>query len=427
MKNIWDYTEVASEESIELTQEAKLKCLVSELKKSVPFYKENLQQIEASDCNLSKLETLPFTTKQDLRDNYPLGMLATDMKKVVRLHGSSGTTGNQTFVAYTKNDLDVWSTLVARSLTAIGVTSEDKMQISFGYGMFTGGLGIHGGAEKVGATVIPASAGNTLKQLTFMKDLETSVICCTPSYALYLSDALKEQGLTSADLKLKVGLFGAEPWSNEIREELEMSLGIQAFDIYGLSEIMGPGVAYGCQEKEGLHINEDHFIAEIIDPLTGCRLPDGQEGELVITTLSKEAFPLLRYRTGDITRLIPEKCSCGRTFKRMAKPTGRVDDMLIVKGVNLYPSQIEALLLSNTNCLPHYQLELRTVNHMDELSIKVESRLINERDVVKLEKDLNSLFKTEIGLSLPVKVLKEQTLERFEGKATRVIDNRKDD
>lgn len=424
MDKLWNYNEFLSQERLVELQELKLNELIERLKGNVSFYREALANKSDGHISLRDIVHLPFTTKQDLRNNYPLGFLAAPMSHVVRLHGSSGTTGNQTFVAYTKNDLDIWSTLVARSLTAIGVSNEDIMQISFGYGLFTGGLGIHGGAEKIGATVIPSSSGATHKQLMLLKDLNTTVLCCTPSYGLYLSDAARELGISVDDLNLKIGLFGAEPWSNEVKNELEKGLGIKAFDIYGLSEIMGPGVAYSCEAQDGLHLNEDHFIAEIINPETGNVLPMGETGELVITTLSKEAFPLLRYRTGDITSLITKRCECGRTFIRMAKPTGRVDDMLIVRGINIFPSQIESLLLATEGCSPFYELNLSVHNRLDLLTVKVESHLRNKEELVKLKMKLENKLKQELGLSIPVELVAEKALKRFEGKACRVNDNR---
>lgn len=342
---------------------------------SVPLYRERMQQAGLTPDDIksvSDLKKLPFTTKADLRDTYPYGLFATDMSNVIRLHASSGTTGKQIVVGYTQKDIDIWSECAARSLVCVGGTKDDFVHVSYGYGLFTGGLGMHYGAEKLGATVIPASSGNTARQVSILQDFGSSIICCTPSYALYICDVLKQGNIPPSSLKLKAGIFGAEPWTENMRREIEEKLEIKAYDIYGLSEIIGPGVACECECQKGMHINEDHFIPEIIDPDTGEVLPEGSKGELVFTCITKEAFPLIRYRTRDISSLTYDKCDCGRTLVRMTKPDGRSDDMLIIRGVNVFPSQIESVLLSLGDVAPHYMLIVDRVNNSDTLEIQVE-------------------------------------------------------
>jgi phenylacetate-CoA ligase len=369
---------------------------------------------------------LPFTAKQDLRDNYPFGMFAVPQKDIVRVHASSGTTGKPTVVGYTAADIETWSNLMARALMYTGLTQQDVVQVAYGYGLFTGGLGFHYGVERLGATVVPVSGGNTKRQLMLLKDFGVTALACTPSYATYLAEALQEQGVQ--DIKLKVGIFGAEPWSNSLRREIERKLGIRAYDIYGLSEIMGPGVSCECEAQAGLHIAEDHFIAEIINPDTGEPLPYGEKGELVITTLSKVGFPVIRYRTRDITVLHPETCACGRTHVRMDRVTGRTDDMLIVRGVNVFPSQIESVLLEIGNTEPHYQLVVDKKGPLDTLEVWVEVSEALFADKIKgmegLEHKIHREIENTLGIGVKVKLVEPKTIARSEGKAKRVIDRR---
>ncbi len=399
---------------------------------NVPCYQNKFKDtgFQPGDLKtLADLGNLPFTTKEDLRLNYPYGMFAVPMRDVVRIHSSSGTTGKPTVVGYTKADIATWTELVARFMTAAGVTDEDIVHIAFGYGLFTGAFGLHYGSEAIGASVIPISGGNTDKQLMIMQDYQSSALVCTPSYALTIADRLEKQGVDPKSLALRVGLFGAEPWSEQMRGELENRLGILATDNYGLSEIMGPGVAGECLCKQGMHLAEDHFIAEIIDPDTGVVLPAGAVGELVLTSLTKQAFPMLRYRTRDITRLHYETCDCGRTLARMEKTRGRSDDMLIIKGVNVFPTQIEEVLFQIEGCEPHYQLVIDRENNQDRLEIQVE---VNEKIffdemkqqrafVVEAEKKIHSV----LGLGVKVKLVEPSSITRHEGKACRVFDNRK--
>ena len=383
---------------------------------------EHIEHIDA-------YHTYPFTVKQDLRDTYPYGLFAVPMNDVVRVHASSGTTGKQIVVGYTENDLEIWKNCCARAITAAGGEKHDFMHVSYGYGLFTGGLGLHYGAEKVGMTVIPVSVGNTQRQITILKDFGSTVICCTPSYALYLAETMEEMGIKKEDIKLKAGIFGAEPWTEEMRIQIQEKLGIKAFDIYGLSEIIGPGVSFECSEQTGMHINEDHFIPEIIDPDTGEVLPEGEQGELVFTCITKEAFPLLRYRTRDIAILKRNKCSCGRTLIKMMKPAGRSDDMLIIRGVNVFPSQVESVLLQLGNTSPHYQLIVDRVNNVDTLEIQVEISAEMFSDKVKNIQEQESLIKSSVesilGISAKIKIVEPRTIPRSEGKAVRVIDKRK--
>ncbi|PLX90515.1 MAG: phenylacetate--CoA ligase [Desulfuromonas sp.] len=397
----------------------------------VPCYQNKFSRLGFQPGDLHTLEDvagLSFTTKEDLRLNYPYGMFAVPMRDVVRIHSSSGTTGKPTVVGYTRDDIRSWTELVARFMTAAGVTDEDIVHIAFGYGLFTGAFGLHYGSEAIGASVIPISGGNTDKQLMIMQDYRSSALVCTPSYAMTMADRMEKQGVDPTSLALRVGLFGAEPWSEQMRHELEQRLGIIATDNYGLSEVMGPGVAGECLHKQGMHIAEDHFLAEIIDPDSGAVLPEGSIGELVLTSLTKQAFPMIRYRTRDITRLHYDTCSCGRTLARMEKTRGRSDDMLIIKGVNVFPTQIEEVLFQIEGCEPHYQLVVDRVNNQDTLEILVE---VNEKiffDEMKqqrkfvdqAEKKLYSV----LGLSVKVKLVEPSSITRHEGKACRVFDRR---
>lgn len=431
--NYWDNTiETAPRSEIEALQSYRLSVTTRRVYENVPFYKDLFDKhgVKPEDIKTVKdLSKLPFTIKQDLRDQYPYGLFATDMDNVVRIHASSGTTGKQTVVGYTENDIKIWAEATARALTAAGAKARDFVHISYGYGLFTGGMGIHYGAECIKATAIPASVGNTKRQVQMMQDFGSSVLCCTPSYALYLAETIEEMGIDKSSLKLKAGIFGAEPWSEEMRKEIEIKLGIKAYDIYGLSEIMGPGVAFECCEQNGMHINEDHFIPEIVDPITLEVLPDGQQGELVFTCITKEALPLIRYRTKDIAILTREKCSCGRTLVKMTKPMGRSDDMLIIRGVNVFPSQIESVLLDIDGISPHYQLIIDRVRNLDTLKILVEMSHDMPFDAVRLVEEKEQQIRTSVesilGIAAKVQLVEPKTIERSEGKAKRIIDNRK--
>ncbi len=410
----------------------RLRTGIARVSTAVPFYKEKLTATKITAESIHSLEDLPrlpFTAKSDLRDHYPFGLLAVPMQEVIRVHASSGTTGHPTIVAYTRDDISLWSNLMARAYAAAGVTAEDIVHNAYGYGLFTGGLGFHYGAETIGATVIPVSGGNTKRQLLLMRDLGSTVLCCTPSYSLLIAETAQEERLDPRELKLKVGLFGAEPWSERMREEIEARLNITALNVYGLSEVIGPGVSAECTAKQGLHINEDHFIPEIIDPVTEQPLPDGEPGELVLTCLTKEALPLIRYRTRDRTRLIREKCPCGRTTPRMERLTGRTDDMLIVRGVNVFPSQIESVLLETGGIEPHYQLIVdRHAGHTDELDVLVEVSAEvfgNQEHLVQLEKRLSYQVQSALGIACKIKLVGPREIARSEGKSVRVIDKRK--
>ncbi len=428
-----DEMETLPREALEALQLKRLQHTVERVYNLVPFYKRKFDEagVKPDDVKtLDDLKRLPFTTKQDLRDNYPFGMFTLPLEQVVRVHASSGTTGKPTVVGYSKRDIEVWSDLMARSLSAAGVSKGDIIQNAYGYGLFTGGLGAHYGGERLGATVIPISGGNTKRQIMIMKDFGSTVLTATPSYTLYLAETLKEMGISRDEIKLRVGILGAEPWSEEMRNTIEEKLGIDAIDIYGLSEIMGPGVAVECAEaKHGLHVWEDAFIPEIIDPETGEVLPDGEEGELVITTILKEAIPLIRYRTRDITRIIKEPCKCGRTHRRIERIKGRTDDMLIIRGVNIFPSQIESLLMETEGVEPHYQLIVDRIDNLDTLEVKVEVSEEIFSDEIKhlqklkerIEKDIKDLY----GITVKVTLVEPKSLQRFEGKAKRVIDKRK--
>jgi len=430
---IWDpLYECMPREDLEQLQLERLQATVNRVYKSVTCYKKKFDEagIVPEDIrSLDDLEKLPFTTKEDLRQNYPYGMFAVPLREVVRIHSSSGTTGKPTVVGYTKNDIRMWSNLVARFMTAAGVTRDDVVQIAFGYGMFTGAFGLHYGSETIGASVIPMSAGNTEKQIMIMQDYKTTALVSTPSYALTIASRMEQMGVDPKSLSLKVGLFGSEPWSEAMRKEIESRLCISATDNYGLSEIIGPGVAGNCECKCGMHLFEDSFIPEIIDPDTGKVLPKGSVGELVLTTLTKEAFPMIRYRTRDITSLEYEKCDCGRTLARMKKTMGRSDDMLIIKGVNVFPSQIEEILFAIEGCEPHYQLVLEREGDTDVLIVRIEvteniffDEMKRQKSFVEqVERKLHSV----LGVSASVKLVEPSSLPRHEGKAVRVIDNRK--
>ena len=416
---------------IKKLQEYKLIRQVRRTYENVPYYRDLMDKkgVKPEDIKtLEDISKLPFLSKNDLREAYPYGLLATDLSKCVRIQSTSGTTGKRVVAFYTQNDVDMWEDCVARAIVAAGGTKGDVCQIAYGYGLFTGGSGLHGGSHKVGCLTLPMSSGNTERQIQFMMDLNSTILCCTPSYAAYIGETLKEQGYKPEDNKLKAGIFGAEPWTEEMRHDIEKNLGIKAYDIYGLTESSGPGVAFECHEQNGMHINEDHFYAEIIDPDTGEVLPEGSKGELVFTSLDKEAFPLIRYRTRDICVLTREKCSCGRTFIKMSKPMGRSDDMMIIRGVNVFPSQIEAVLLKE-GYAPNYQIEVDRVNNSDTLDVYVEMTADSFSDTVKeitkKEKKLALAMRTMIGISPNVHLVPAKTIARSEGKAVRVIDKRK--
>lgn len=426
--------ETLPREALEALQLKRLRQVTARLYHNVGFYKKAFDKAGVTPEGIKTLDDLkhfPFTTKQDLRDNYPFGLFAAPMSNVVRLHASSGTTGASTVVGYTQHDIDIWSELMARCFTAAGLTKNDVIHNAYGYGLFTGGLGAHYGAEKIGASVIPVSGGNTRRQITILQDFQPSAICCTPSYALNLAEQARAMDVDLRALPLHAGIFGAEPWSEKMRSEIEKALVLSAFNIYGLSEIMGPGVAMECAEvRDGMHIFEDHFLAEVINPETGEVLPAGEEGELVFTTLTKEAFPLVRYRTRDITRLIPEPCRCGRTHIRMARVMGRSDDMLIIRGVNVFPSQVEAVLVGVEGLEPHYRLIVDREGTLDTLEIQVElsEKLFSAsgeiRALQNIERQLKKDMKDYLGINAIVKLVEPRTIERSEGKANRVIDRR---
>ncbi len=426
--------ETLPREALEALQLKRLRQVVQRVYHTVGFYRTAFDDagIKPDDIkSLADLARLPFTTKQDLRDNYPFGLFAVPMSSIVRLHASSGTTGRSTVVGYTKRDIDAWSELMARCLVAAGLTKNDIIHNAYGYGLFTGGLGAHYGAERLGASVIPMSGGNTKRQIMILQDFGPTAICCTPSYALTLAEQGHAMGVDMRSLKLRVGVFGAEPWSQNMRDKIEQSLNIMALNIFGLSEVMGPGVAMECTEgRAGMHIFEDHFIAEIIDPATGEVLPHGEKGELVFTTITKEAFPLIRYRTRDITALNIAPCRCGRTLVRMDRVSGRSDDMLIIRGVNVFPTQIEAVLLNVKGIEPQYQLIVDRVETLDTLEVQVEisEKLLAESDEVKalqnVQRRIVKDIKDYLGITAQVKLVEPKSLQRFEGKASRVIDKR---
>ena len=418
-------------EDIKELQKERLIKTVNHVYKNVPYYRDMMDEVGVKPEDIKELKDLaklPFTCKQDLRDTYPFGLFAVPLEDVVRLHASSGTTGKQIVVGYTKADLEVWDNIVARQLCAIGATKSDKVHVSYGYGLFTGGLGLHGGSQKLGAVTIPVSSGNTARQITIMQDFGSNILCCTPSYAMFMGETIEQMGIDSKDLPLRAGIFGAEPWTQEMREKIEKSLNIKAYDVYGLTEIMGPGVAYECSEQNGMHVNEDHFIIEVINPDTGEVLGEDQEGELVFSCITKEAFPLLRYRTRDIGVITRKKCSCGRTFVKMSKPRGRTDDMLIIRGVNVFPSQIETVLLK-MGYSPNYQLVVDRVNNLDTLEVKVEMTENMFHDTVTKvsgnERAISEELKSLLGIAAKVTLVEPGSIERSIGKAVRVIDNRK--
>ena len=412
-------------------QDERLVAQVKHVYENVPYYKKLMDEKGVTPDDIKStddLYKLPFLTKSDLREAYPYGLLAKPLADCVRIHSTSGTTGKRVVAFYTQHDIDIWDDCCARAITAAGGTKEDVCHVAYGFGLFTGGAGLNGGSHKVGCLTLPMSSGNTERQIQFMRDLGSTILCCTPSYAAYIGETLHEMGLTPDDIKLKAGIFGAEPWTEEMRREIEKSLGIKAYDIYGLTETSGPGVAFECSAQSGMHINEDNFIAEIIDPDTGEVLPEGSKGELVFTSITKEAFPLLRYRTRDICVLSRKKCSCGRTLIKMTKPMGRSDDMLIIRGVNVFPSQIETVLIEQ-GYAPNYQIEVDRVNNSDTLDVYVEMNEEQFTDTVKgiqdKEKALTAAIKQILGISPKVHLVSPKTIARSEGKAVRVIDKRK--
>jgi phenylacetate-CoA ligase len=419
-------------DGIRQVQGERLRETVEKVYFNVPYYRSKMQEAGLGPESIQSIDDivkLPFTTKTDLRDNYPFGLFAVPMSEIVRVHASSGTTGKPTVVGYTRNDISTWSEVMARTLTSAGANRNDFIQVAYGYGLFTGGLGLHYGGEKIGASVIPISGGNTVRQIQLMHDFGSTVLACTPSYALFLAEAIQESGINRDDLKLRVGVFGAEPWTENMRREIEDKLRIKAIDIYGLSEVIGPGVASECTVQEGLHINEDHFYPEIIDPNTLKVLPAGSTGELVFTTITKEGLPLIRYRTRDLTRLTYDKCKCGRTMVRMEKCLGRSDDMLIIRGVNLFPSQVESVLLEMSEIKPHYLLIVDRVNNLDTLELKVEVDEAFFQDKISqlesLRQKLQNNLENSLGLGIKVTLVEPKIIERSEGKSKRVIDKRK--
>ena len=423
--------ETMSREDILSVQNEKIVKQVRHVYENVSYYRDLMDEkgVKPEDIKgVEDIKKLPFLSKADLREAYPYGLLGTDLKNCVRIHSTSGTTGKRVVAFYTQHDVDLWDECCARALMAAGATNEDVVQVCYGYGLFTGGLGLHGGSHKLGSLTLPMSSGNTERQIQFMMDLNATVLCCTPSYAAYIGETLAEKGYKPEDNRLRAGIFGAEPWTEEMRRSIEQSLGIKAYDIYGLTEISGPGVAYECEEQHGMHINEDHFYVEVIDPETGEVLPEGSKGELVFTSLDKEAFPLIRYRTRDICVLSREKCSCGRTFVKMTKPMGRSDDMMIIRGVNVFPSQIETVLL-NEGYTPNYQIVVDRVNNSDTLDIYEELSPDQFSDIVsvnlKKEKKLEGAMRTMLGIGPRIHLVPPKTITRSEGKAVRVIDNRK--
>jgi phenylacetate-CoA ligase len=443
----WNPEESLSRPEMTKLQGERLKNVCERVYDRVPFYKKafDANGLKPADIRgVGDIVKLPFTKKSDLRDNYPYGLFAEPLENIVRIHASSGTTGKPTVVAYNRNDIALWAQVMARTFTCAGTTRKDVVQNAYGYGLFTGGLGAHYGAELVGASVIPMSGGNTQKQIMIMQDFGSTVLCCTPSFALYLYDVACDMKVNFDTIKLRVGLFGAEPWTEEMRREVEERLRIKAIDIYGLSEIIGPGVSSECIEaQQGLHINEDHFYPEIIDPLTGEQLPYGKEGELVITSMSREAMPLIRYRTGDITNLNPEQCSCGRTTVRMRRVRGRADDMLIIRGVNVFPSQVESVLLRSKDVAPHYVIEVTRKGRMDDMNVRVEvtpdvmeklaakvlttdlkAFALEEEELLRIKREIQKNIKDIIGVNTDITLVPPSSIQRSEGKAKRVIDNR---
>jgi phenylacetate-CoA ligase len=425
--------ETMPREALESIQLRRLQATVARVYNATPFYRRRFDEAGVAPADirsLSDLQKLPFTTKADLRDNYPFGMFAVPMDNVTRIHASSGTTGKPTVVGYTARDIQTWAELMARSLMAAGTRRDDIVHNAYGYGLFTGGLGVHYGAERLGASVIPISGGNTKRQVMIMKDFGPTVLTCTPSYALHLAEVAAEMGVNFRDLKFKAGIFGAEPWSEQMRREIERTLNLKAMDIYGLSEVMGPGVSIECIEAQnGLHVFEDHFIPEIINPQTGAVLPYGTPGELVFTTITKEAFPVIRYRTRDLSVLDPEPCRCGRTIVRMGRIQGRSDDMLIIRGVNVFPSQIESVIMETKHLEPHYQLVVERIGTLDQLTVLVEVNEAMFSDEIKnlqsIERELERSIRETLGVATQVKLVEPKGIQRSEGKAVRVIDKRK--
>ena len=419
-------------ESLRKIQSIRLKKIVDYVYHNTPFYRKKMQEMGVTPDDINSIDDivkLPFTTKHDLRDNYPFGLCAVPMSQIVRIHASSGTTGKPTVVGYTRKDLSSWAECISRAFTAYGAGRSDIFQVSYGYGLFTGGLGAHAGAENIGASVIPMSSGNTEKQITLMHDFGSTVLCCTPSYALYLADAIKDSGYPREEFKLKVGAFGAEPWTENMRKELESKLNIKAYDIYGLTEICGPGVGGECECQNGTHLWEDHFFPEIVDPVTLEPVEPGQHGELVFTTLTKEGMPMIRYRTRDLTHLIYDKCECGRTAVRMGRILGRSDDMLIIRGVNVFPSQVESVILEMPEFEPHYLIVVDRVNNTDTFQIQVEVRQEFYSDemnkMIALKKKIANRMQSVIGLQPDIRIVEPRSIERSMGKAKHVIDNRK--
>ena len=423
--------ETMSREDMKALQSEKLVKQVKHVYENVPYYRDLMDKKGVTPDDIKSIDDLyklPFITKADLRDAYPYGLLAKPLDDCVRIQSTSGTTGRRVVAFYTQNDIDLWEDCCARAITAVGGTRKDVCQVAYGYGLFTGGPGLNGGSHKVGCLTLPLSSGNTERQIQFMMDLNATILCCTPSYAAYIGESLKEMGYTPDDIPLKAGIFGAEPWTEEMRKGIEATLGIKAYDIYGLTETTGPGVSFECSEQTGMHVNEDHFFAEIIDPDTGEVLPEGEKGELVFTSLDKEAFPLLRYRTRDICVLSRKKCSCGRTLIKMAKPMGRTDDMLIIRGVNVFPSQIETVLLKE-GYEPNYQIVVDRVKNNDTFDVNVEmtAEKFTDKvgDIMAMEKSLANAIKTMLGINPNVHLVSPKSIARSEGKAVRVIDKRK--
>ncbi len=432
MERYWnEEIECMSRDDMKKLQDQRLVAQVKHVYDNVKYYRDLMDEkgVKPEDIkSTDDLHKLPFLSKADLRDAYPYGLLAKPLSECVRIHSTSGTTGKRVVAFYTQHDIDLWDDCCARAITAAGGTKEDVCQIAYGFGLFTGGAGLNGGSHKVGSLTLPMSSGNTERQITFMRDMGSTILCCTPSYAAYIGETLQEMGLTPDDIQLKAGIFGAEPWTEEMRKSIEKSLGIKAYDIYGLTETSGPGVAFECSEQNGMHINEDNFIPEIIDPDTGEVLPEGEVGELVFTSITKEAFPLLRYRTRDLCVLSRKKCSCGRTLIKMAKPMGRSDDMMIIRGVNVFPSQIETVLIAE-GYAPNYLIEVDRVNNTDTLDISVEMKPEQFSDKVKdmqdQERSLALAIKTMLGINPKVHLVSPKSIARSEGKAVRVIDKRK--
>ncbi len=423
--------ECMSEEKLRELQLERLKRTVKRAYEKIPYYRNKFNEagITPEDIkNLEDLKKIPFTSKADLREVYPFGMFASPIEEIVEIHMSSGTTGKPVVAGYTLNDIEVWAEVMARCLTMAGATKKDIVQVAYGYGLFTGGFGVHYGARKIGCMIVPASAGNTRRQIEIMRDFGTTILTCTPSYALYMAEVAQEMGIEPSNLKLKAGCFGAEMWTEAMRAEIEKRFGLNAYNIYGLTEIIGPGVAHECNEKKGLHIFEDHFIAEIIDPETGDSLPDGKRGELVLTTLTREGMPMLRFRTRDITSIINEKCPCGRTFLRIERIRGRTDDMLKVRGVMLFPYQIEKAILEVQGVEPHYQIVITRPQYLDEIEVMVEMSKETFSDEIKhienLKKKLERRIEETVGIRVKVSLVEPKSLPRSEGKAKRIIDKR---